>query len=65
MMTKSSETSRQQALDALARAKRQQELVDAQASEVAEEVSRFRDLLLDKDHLAPRVRKAMKLRFGG
>lgn len=65
MMTKSTDRTRQDAREALEQAKRQREQLDEQASQVAEAAGRLGDLLLDKDHLAPRMRKAMRMRFGG
>jgi len=62
MMTTSE--SRRRADEALAEARRQQADIEGQAPEVAEEAARL-GFLLDRNHLAPRLRRAMKLRFGG
>lgn len=61
MMMTSSE-SRRHADEALARARRQHADMDGQAPEVAEEAQELQ-FLLDRNHLAPRLRKAMKLRL--
>ena len=61
MMTTSE--SRRRADEALAEARRQQADIEGQAPEVAEEAARL-GFLLDRNHLAPRLRRAMKLRWG-
>lgn len=62
MKTMSTEDSRQQARAALERARRQLASVDEQAPQIAEEAGLL-GRLLDKNHLAPRMREAMRLRF--
>lgn len=62
MKKMSTEDTRQQAQEALDRARRQLAEVDEQAPQIAEEAGLL-GRLLDRNHLAPRMRQAMRLRF--
>lgn len=59
----SSELAKAQA--ALVLAQRQQASAEAQAPVIEEELSFWRDLIGQEDALAPRLRKAMRLRIMG
>lgn len=61
-MTMTSSESRRRAEAAMLRAEQQQRDIDGQAAEVAEEAQELR-FLLDRNHLAPRMRRAMRLRL--
>ena len=62
MKKMSTEDSREQARTALEQARRQLARIDEQAPQVAEEAGLL-GRLLERNHLAPRMRRAMRLRW--